>query len=171
MNDLCVILAATAIAGSGLGTGGAGAHELYSERVIFADPFRALESADGSSVTQRLAFPAEINDGKVGNYGGITRDRPMDPVTIDGQYVRKPFMWPWASSPAQNNPTGETPRSHRDRNGGNAGGRSGRSGASGSGNSDGGSQSGSGNMGGGNSSGGGNMGGGSSGGSEGGGMN
>ncbi|MBB5574803.1 hypothetical protein [Rhizobium paranaense] len=134
MNDLCVILAMTAIVGSGLGAGEAGAYEFPSGRVIFADPIRAPESA---------------------------ADRATGPIILYSQYVRKPFMWPWASSPAQNSPTGETQRSgHGNRGGGNGGG-SGSSGASGS-------TSGGGNMGGGSGTGstsGGNMGGSSSGGS------
>jgi hypothetical protein len=164
MNDLCVILGATAIVGSGLGAIGADAREFRSERVMFAGPIRIMDSAGSGSAAPQLAFPAEINDGKA-------VDRPTGPVIIDSQYVRRPFMWPWASSPSQDRSNPETQRSYGNRNGGSGGGRSGGSGGSGSSNSGGGSQSGGGNMGGGNSSGGGNMGGGSSGGSEGGGMN
>ncbi len=163
MNDLCVILGATAIVGSGLGAIGADAREFRSERVMFAGPIRIMDSA-GSGSAAPACISAEINDGKA-------VDRPTGPVIIDSQYVRRPFMWPWASSPSQDRSNPETQRSYGNRNGGSGGGRSGGSGGSGSSNSGGGSQSGGGNMGGGNSSGGGNMGGGSSGGSDGGGMN
>ncbi|MFS8110113.1 hypothetical protein QD460_00155 [Rhizobium jaguaris] len=154
MNDSCVILAMAAIVGSGLGAGGAGAYEFNSERVVFMDPIRPPNSVGGNSATQRPALPAAINEGKVENYGDVARDRTTGSVMIDSQYVRKRFIWPWASSPTQDSPMGETQRSRGNRSGGNGGG-SGSSGSSGSGNMGSGSSTGgsTGNMGSGSSTG------------------
>ncbi|MDL2408672.1 hypothetical protein PY650_24115 [Rhizobium calliandrae] len=161
MNDLCVIWAA-AIVCTGLGAGGVGAYEFRSERVIFADPIRALEPVDGGSATRRLALPPVINGAKTDNDRGVFRDRATGSI-LESQYVRKRFIWPWASSPTQDSPIGETQRGRGNRSGG-----SGSSGSSGSSNAGASSAGSSGNMGGGSStgnSGGGNMGGSGSGGS------
>ncbi|MBM7043904.1 hypothetical protein [Rhizobium lusitanum] len=166
MNDLCVILTAASMLGSGFYAGVAGAHEFSSEYFVFADPM--VESGSGSDglATRRLAIAAQTNDRKIENDGDIHGEWSTGRAIADNESGRKPFMWPWASSPTQDNSIKKKRQWHGNRDNDASGSRSGNSG---SGNMGGSSTGNAGNMGSGstngssNTGGTGNMGGGGSG--------
>ena len=167
MNDLCVILTAAAMLGSGFCAGVAGAHGFSSEYFVFADPIADSGSGSDGFAARRRAIVAQTNDRKVENDGDIRGEWPTARAIADNESGRKPFMWPWASSPTQDNSAKKKRQWHGNRDNGASGG--GRSGNSGSGNMGGSGTGNAGNMGSGSTSGGtntggtGNMGGGSSG--------
>lgn len=132
MNDLCVILTAAAMLGSGFCAGVAGAHGFSSEYFVFADPIADSGSGSGGFATRRLAIAAQTNDRKMENDGDIRGEWPTGRAIADNESGRKPFMWPWASSPTQDNSTKKKRQWHGNRDNGASGG--GRSGNSGSGN-------------------------------------
>ncbi|NTJ10404.1 hypothetical protein [Rhizobium lusitanum] len=156
MNDLCVILTGAAMLSSGFCAGVASAHGFSSEYFVFVDPI--VESSSGSDglVTRRLAIPAQANDCKVENYGDIRSEWSTGRAVADSESGRKPFMWPWASSPAQDSSAKKKKPWHGNRNDDTYGGRSGNSGSGSMGGS---GTSSAGSMGGGSTSGGTNAGG------------
>mgnify|MGYP001027351921 CR=1 FL=1 len=129
MNDLCVILTGAAMLSSGFCAGVASAHGFSSEYFVFVDPI--VESSSGSDglVTRRLAIPAQANDCKVENYGDIRSEWSTGRAVADSESGRKPFMWPWASSPAQDSSAKKKKPWHGNRNDDTYGGRSGNSGS------------------------------------------
>lgn len=144
MNDLCVIVTAAAMLGSGFCAGVAGAHGFSSEYFVFADPIVDSGSGSDGFATRRLTIPAQTNDRKVENYGDIRGDWSTGRAIADNESGRKPFMWPWASAPTQDSSSKKKRRWHGNRDNDASGGRSGNSG---SGNTGGSGTSNAGNMG------------------------
>ncbi len=109
--------------------GVASAHGFSSEYFVFVDPI--VESSSGSDglVTRRLAIPAQANDRKVENYGDIRSEWSTGRAVADSESGRKPFMWPWASSPAEDSSAKKKKPRHGNHNDDTYGGRSGNSGS------------------------------------------